>query len=199
MAAPDSTLIIAPTAAGGATSTELAWVAPTSVTAPTDAHTPLTYVSASWEGMGYVKGDDGVTIAADEAAQEFKAFAMSTPVRVVNTKSSDKLTIVFMETNLAVLDVYNRLALGTTTTNASGDWSVSRGTVPTQRYAFCIDAVDGSNYMRYFYPSVEVVERGERKIADGTQIEYRVVLQAYPDSTGEFVYEYGRTPSLATS
>lgn len=198
MANPDSDLVLAGTSAGGATGLELLWAAPTGTTAPTDAHTLLTTVSASWEGMGYVSSD-GVTVSADESSNEIMAYGSGTPVRIVNTKSAETFQVTFLETNLAVLDVYNRRALGTTTADASGDWSLSRGTVPVQRYSFCLDIVDGTNYLRLYYPTAEVKERGERKIGNGESIQYSITVQAYPDGAGEFVYEFGRTPALTTS
>lgn len=198
MTAPDSDLVLAGVAAGGATGYELMWVAPTGTTAPTNANTALTVVSASWDGLGYISSD-GVTISADESSNEIMAFGSGTPVRIVNTKSAETFSVTFLETNLAVLDVYNRRALGTTTANASGDFSVSRGTVPVQRYSFCIDVVDGTNLLRWYYPLAEVKERGERKIGNGESLQYTITVQAYPDAAGKFAYEYGRVPALATS
>lgn len=195
---PNSGLVLAGTAAGGATGLELLWVAPTGTTAPTNAYQALTVVSASWEGLGYVSSD-GVSVSADESSNEIMAYGSGTPVRIVNTKSAESFQVTFLETNLAVLDVYNRRALGSTLVNATGDYTLSRGTVPVQRYSFCLDIVDGTNHLRLYYPSAEVKERGERKIGNGESIQYQVTVQAYPDSAGKFVYEFGRVPALASS
>lgn len=198
MTAPNSSLVLAALSAGGSTGLELLWVAPTGTTAPTNATTALTVVSPSWSGMGYV-ASDGLTVSPDEASNEIGAFGIGTPVRIVNTKAAETFKVVCLETNEAVLEVYNRKALGTVLANASGDLSLSRGTVPVQRYSFCIDVVDGSNRIRIYYPAAEVKERTERKFGNGESIQYGFTVQAYPDSTGKFAYEYYRVPALATS
>ena len=198
MANPDSDLVLAAVAAGGATGLELLWVAPTGTTGPSDAVTALSTVSTSWEGMGYISSD-GLTITPDESSNEIQAFGQGTPIRIVNTKAAETFQVVCLETNETVMDVYNRLELGTTTADASGDFSVSRGAVPVQRYSFIVDIVDGVNHIRFYYPSGEVKERTERKIGNGESIQYGFTIQAYPDSTGKFAYEYYRVPALASS
>jgi hypothetical protein len=197
---PNSNLVLAGTSAGGSTGLELLSVAPTGTTGPTNATTALTAVNAAWDGMGYVS-TDGITISADESSNEIGAYGTGIPVRVVNTKSAETFQVVCLETNLAVLEVYNRKELGTIQPDANGAFSFSRGTVLVQRYSFVLDIVDGENLIRLWYPEAEVKERTERKIGNGEGISYGFTIQAYPSDAlnGDFVKDFYRIPELASS
>jgi hypothetical protein len=200
MPSPNSNLVRAGTAAGGASGLELLWVAPTGTTGPTNATTNMTVVNVAWDGMGYVS-TDGITISADESSNEITAYGTSVPVRVVNTKSAETFQVVCLETNQPVLEVYNRLELGTIAPDANGAFSMDRSTVPTQRYSFVIDVVDGDNLTRLWYPEAEVKEKTERKIGNGEAITYGFTVQAYPSTAinNAFVREFHRHPELASS
>ena len=196
---PNSSLVLAGTGAGGATGLELLWVAPTGTTAPTNAHTALPAVNAAWSGMGYVSSD-GVTIGRDESSNDITAYGSGAPVRTVNTSSKSTFQVVCLETNEAVLEVYHRLDIGTIIPDADGDFTLTEGTVPVQRYSFCLDVVDDTNYIRYYYASAEVTEVQEQKIGNGEAIQYGFTITAYPNSTtGIAVSKFYRVPALAGS
>jgi hypothetical protein len=198
MANPNSDLVLAGTGADGANGLELLWVAPIGTTAPTNAYTPLTVVSPSWEGMGYVSSD-GATRGVDESNNEIAAFGTGVPVRTVNPSSKHTLQVVCLETNATVLEVFHRLELGSIVPDASGDFSIEEGDVNVQRYSFVLAVVDGDNVIRTYYPSAEVTDRTERKIGNGEAITYGFTITAYPGSTGYASKTYYRIPELASS
>lgn len=191
----NSALVLAGTGAGGTSGLELLWVAATGSTAPTDATTDL---AAAWETMGYVSSD-GISLGVDEASEDITAYGTGAPVRTINTSSKQTFSVVCLETNPTVLEVYSRKALGTISPDANGDFTITEGVVPTQRYAFCIDIVDGTNYIRCYYPSAEVTDRQEIQVQSGSAITYGFTVTAYPGADGVAMSKFYRVPELAVT
>lgn len=190
----NSALVLAGISAGGTTGLEMLWMAATGSTAPTEPVHPL---AAAWESCGYIDSE-GITLGVDESSEDITAYGTGVPVRTVNVSSKHTIQVVCLETNTTVLDVYHRKALGTTSPDAAGGFSITDGSVPTQRYAAVIDIVDGTNYIRLYYPSVEVTDRQEWTVANGQGIKYGFTLTAYPSSTtGIAVTKFFRIPELA--
>jgi hypothetical protein len=192
----NSALVLAGIAAGGTTGYELLYVAPTGTAAPVDATTDL---NASFESCGYISSD-GVTLGVDESSEDIQAYGTGVPVRTINTSSKQTLSVVCLETNPTVLEVYSRKALGTIAPDAEGDFTITEGAVPTQRYSFVVEVKDGTNYMRFYYPSAEVTDRQELTVANGQSIQYGFTITAYPAAlTGIAVSKFYRIPDLAGS
>ena len=198
MTNPNSSLVLAGVAAGGATGLELMWVAPTDTTLPTDTTTLMTVVDSSWEGMGYISSD-GITLGVDESWEEIGAYGASSAVRKVCKSTSRTIQVEWLEHNLNVLEVFNRLDLGTISPDATGAFSISHGTTPVQRYEFVVDVVDDVNHIRHVIPSAEVTDIKEQKIANGMAITHSATITAYPDGSGVSIYSYYLIPDLATS
>lgn len=192
----NSALVISGAGAGGTSGLELLWVAPTGSAAPTDATSSL---AVAWESLGYITSD-GITLGVDESSEDLTAYGTGVPVRTVNTQSKHTVQVVAMETSTTVLEVFNRLALGTITPSALGDFSINSGTVPVQRWAFVVDIVDGTNHIRHYFPSAEVTDRQEQQVQNGQGINYGFTLTAYPSSTtGIAKTTFYRIPDLAVT
>jgi len=190
----NSALVLAGIGAGGTTGLELLWMAPTGSTAPTE---PVHPFAAALQSLGYISSD-GITLGVDESSEDITAYGTGVPVRTVNTSSKQTVQVVCLETSPQVLEIYHRKALDTISPDAAGGFSVTDGSVPTQRYAACIDITDGANYMRFYYPSVEVTDRQEFTVANGQAITYGFTLTAYPSTTtGIAVTKFYRIPELA--
>ena len=198
MANPDSDLVVAAAAGGGASGAELLWVAPTGTTLPTDTTTLLPAVSASWSGMGYVS-TDGVTLGQDESWEEVEAFGASSIIRKICKSVKRMVDVEWLEHNLDVLEVVNRLDLGTIAPDASGAFSIQRGVIGVQRYAFVIDVVDDVNHIRHVIPNAELTDVKEQKIAAGAPITHSGQITAYPDGSNVSIYSYYLIPALASS
>lgn len=198
MTNPNSNLVLAGVSAGGTTGLELMWVAPTGTVLPTNTTTLMTVVNSAWEGMGYVSAD-GITIGVDESWEEIPAYGAGSAVRKVCKSTSRTFGVEWLEHNLNVLEVFNRLDLGTIAPNASGEFSIAHGTTRVQRYSFVVDIVDDVNHIRHVIPSAEVTDIKEQKVANGTAITHSATITAYPDGTGNSVYSYYKIPDLATS
>jgi hypothetical protein len=81
-------------------------------------------------------------------------------------------------------------------TVGTGAWSTAAGNYARQLYALVTDMVDGSNRLRLYFPSVEVTNQGDVKIANSDTVEWGVTFTAYPDTSGNYVYPFGLQPSL---
>lgn len=190
----NSNLVLAGISAGGSTGLELMWMAPLGSAAPTEPVHPL---AAAWQSLGYVTAD-GITLGVDESSEDLTAYGTGVPVRTVNTSSKQTIQVVCMETNPTVLEVYHRKAIDSISPDAAGGFTVTDGAVTARKYAACIDVVDGTNHMRFYYPSVEVTDRQEFQVANGQGINYGFTLTAYPSSTtGIAVTKFYRIPELA--
>jgi hypothetical protein len=198
MTNPNSNLVIAAAAGGGTTGAELLWVAPTGTTLPTNTTTALTTVSTSWNGMGYVS-TDGVTLGQDESWEEIEAFGAASIVRKVNKGVKHTFNVEWMEHKLDVLEVVNRLDLGTIAPSATGAFTIRRGVVGVQRYSFVIDIVDDTNHIRHVVPNAEVTDVKEQKVTAGAAITHAGEITCYPDASNISIYSYYLIPALASS
>ena len=198
MANPDSDLVLAAAAGGGTTGAELLFVSPVGTTLPTNTTTALSVVSAAWSGMGYVS-TDGVTFGQDESWEEIEAFGAASLVRKVNKGVKRTVDVEWLEHNLDVLEVVNRLDLGTIAPSATGAFSIQRGRIGVQRYQFVVDIVDDVNHIRHVIPSGELTDVKEQKVAAGGSITHAGQITCYPDGSNVSIYSYYLIPALASS
>jgi aspartate 1-decarboxylase len=148
---------------------------PTTTAAPVDADTPT---AAGFTDLGYVS-EDGVTETRDRSTNKIKAWQDAAIVREVVTEASLQYKFTLLETKLETLETY----YGATVNAADGSVAV----VPANtggRSSYVIDVVDGSDYIRIYLPSAEVVEVGDQVYASGEAIGYELTITAYPGPAG---------------
>lgn len=193
MANPDSDLILA-----GGGNAELLFVAPTGTTLPTNTTTALTAVSAAWTGMGYI-ATEGLTLGQDESWEEIEAYGAASVVRKINKGVKRTIDCEWLEHNLNVMEVVNRLDLGTIAPSATGAFTITRGRIPVQRYSFVVDIIDDTNHVRHVIPEAELTDVKEQKISAGGGLTQAGQITAYPDGNNISIYSYYLIPALASS
>jgi hypothetical protein len=168
-------------------------MAATGSTAPTDATTAL---AAAWKNMGG-QTEAGVTIKQATTTSEKKFYGSPAVQRTLITDQKFTVSAVFGEVNARTMEVFFRKALNSITPAVTtGAFSVTAGTYVRQLYALVVDMVDGTNHIRYYMPSVEVVNQGDIKIANSETLEFSVEMSAYPDTSGNAIYTYFALPYL---
>jgi hypothetical protein len=150
-------------------------IAPLATTAPTGtAGTTTGFVD-----LGYVS-EDGVTETRERDTEDIKAWQNAATVRTVITDASYAFQCTLIETNPATVAAF----YGATVTAGVADGTFL--VIPSAtggRKSFIIDVVDGAELMRYYLPSAEITEVGDRTYASGEPIGYDVTITAYPDAT----------------
>lgn len=199
VASPTPLNVLAGIAGQGGTP-NLAWFAPTTTTAPTDATTAL---AAAWLTAGYCD-ESGLTLTANTATTDIAAFGVSTPVRTLITSETRTGSLTFLETNLVTQAVYRRLPLpgqsgGVTVTASTGALALTEGSARSAKYSAVFTASDGVNIIRKYVPILEITDRGDETISQSAAITYPVTFTAYPDSSGNSIYTYMIVPNLATA
>jgi hypothetical protein len=144
--------------------------------------------ASGWQSAGLIS-EDGAAIDVKESAKEVRSFGLQVPIRKIVTSSDITIKCTMQETNKVTTAIYRRLPLNSVTVTG-GAFSVTEGVFRAERYAMCIDAVDGLNKVRVYAPNVEVTDRDGMSIKNGEVIQYGVSLTAYPDSTGVSTYTY---------
>jgi len=147
------------------------YVAPTGTTAPTTSGSSL---DAAFVDLGYVSAD-GITESIDRSTTQIRAWQNGSLVREVTSEGTYSVSMTFIETNEAVLELYYG------TTNTAGEFEID----PTStggRKSFVIDVVDGDNVERIYIPAGEITSLGERTLASGEAVGYEVTVTAYADA-----------------
>jgi hypothetical protein len=191
----DKDNILAGVSAGGTDGCALAWFGPAGTTLPTSATAVL---DVDLLDAGLVT-EDGLTFKPDMSSKDIKAYGSGQVQRTLITDEKNTFEITFLETNAVTVALYSKKTLASVTVGATGTINTTYGSSSIVRYTAVFDVVDGSNHTRYCCPDVEVSGRKEVKAASGEVISRGVTLTAYPDSTGEAVYEYNIVAALAAS
>ena len=148
-------------------------MAPVASTAPTDASTAL---AAAFLDLGYVT-DSGVTETRDRSTNSLRGWQNSDLMREVVTEADLSFGLTLAETKKETVELY----YGNAVVALSGGVPI----VPTKtggRHAFVIDAVDGTEFIRTYVPSGEVLEVGEMVYQNGELIGYEITIKAYTTS-----------------
>jgi len=189
----DNRNMLAGVAATGADGTGLVWMAPTGSTAPTDASTAL---AAAWKNMGGME-ETGVSIKQATTTTKKKFYGSPATQRTLVTDQETTVEATFGETNPRVMEIFWKKALNSIVPTAvTGAWATTGGSYTRQLYALVVDMVDGVNRLRFYFPSVEVTNQGDIKIANSETVAWGVTFTAYPDTSGNFVYPFGEQPAL---
>lgn len=158
------------------------YVAPTGTTAPTTSASTL---DAAFADLGYVSAD-GITESIDRSTTQIRAWQNGSLVREVTSEGTYSVSMTFIETNEAVLELY----YGTTQTG--GEFNID----PTStggRKSFVIDVVDGDAVERIYIPAGEITALGERTLASGEAVGYEVTITAYADTDSTSVTKWFST------
>lgn len=189
----DNRNLLAGVAATGVDGTGLVWMAIPGSTAPTDATTAL---AAAWKNMGGIT-EAGVSIKQNTSTTKKKFYGSPVTQRTLVTDQEYTIDVAYGELNARVMEVFWRKALlSIVPTVTTGAWATTAGTYSRQLYAMVVDMVDGVNRLRFYFPSVEVTNQGDIKIANSEALEWGVTLSAYPDTSGNAIYPFGAQPSL---
>jgi hypothetical protein len=149
--------------------------APTGSTAPTDATTAL---DAAFKDVGYISSD-GVTETRDRSTQTIVAWQNSEVVRAVVTESSITVQFTMIETNKNSVELF----YGDTVSAVDGGVEIRPGKTGGRRM-IVVDYVDGSDLVRLFLPSAEVMEVGDLSLTSGDAVGYDVTITGYPGTNG---------------
>lgn len=179
--------LLAGISAAGADGTGLAWFANTGTTAPTDS---LASLNAGFKNAGLIT-EDGLSIKLSETSKKIKAYGSAATQRTIVTDQEFGFSLKFLETNQYSMAVWNRLPVTSITPGVgTGTFSMTSGTYATQRYAAVFDVIDGTNHIRAYCPSVEVTNRQDVQVGNGSEIAWGVDLTAYPNSSGVAIQWY---------
>lgn len=173
--------------AGAAGAFSLCWVADSgSAVAPADGTTAL---DSSFVDLGIVT-TDGATTSTNITSTDINGFGSYQPVRTLI--QSEVLTVHFVaqETNKVTAAVKTRQALSAVTVATGHKIALTRGPGRDAHYALVLDALDGSNHIRKFYPSARLTALGDQQIGFGAAIVYDFTFTAYPDNSGNSEYEW---------
>jgi hypothetical protein len=147
------------------------YVAPTTTTGPTTSGSTL---DAAFADLGYVSAD-GISENIDRTTTQIRAWQNGSLVREVTSEGTYSVSMTFIETSEAVLELY----YGTASDN--GEFEID----PTStggRKSFVIDVVDGDLVERIYIPAGEITALGERTLASGEAVGYEVTITAYADA-----------------
>ena len=155
------------------------YVAPTDTTAPTTSSSAL---DAAFVDLGYVSSD-GISENIDRTTNQIRAWQKGSLVREVTSEGTFSVSMTFIETNEAVLELYYG------TTNDAGEFVID----PTStggRKSFVIDVLDGASIERIYIPAGEITALGERTLASGEAVGYEVTISAYADAGSDTVTKW---------
>ena len=158
------------------------YVAPTTTTGPTTSASAL---DEDFVDLGYVSSD-GITESIDRTTNQIRAWQNGSLVREVTSEGTYSVSLTFMETKEAVLEIYYGTA------NVSGEFEID----PTStggRKSFVIDVVDGAIVERIYIPAGEITALGERTLASGEAVGYEVTVTAYADAGSTTVTKWFST------
>jgi len=147
------------------------YVAPIATAAPTATDSAL---AEGYVDLGYVSAD-GITENIDRTTNQIRSWQNGSLVREVTSEGTYSVTMTFIETNEAVLELYYGTA------NVDGEFEID----PTStggRKSFVIDVVDGPIVERIYIPAGEITSLGERTLASGEAVGYEVTVTAYADA-----------------
>lgn len=195
--AANRNLILAGVKGGGTAGSALALFGPSGTTLPTAASGTGSTLDSALKDAGWCT-EDGLKKAVNESQQTIKAFGTNSPVRKLTTESEVSFELTFLESNPTVIEIYNRLPLGSVTVDTTdGSFDFTEGQPNVVDMCAVFDLVDGGNLVRAVVPQLEVTGRKEFNIKSSEAVTYGVTLTAYPGSDGVAVHWYYLLSDLA--
>lgn len=150
------------------------YVGETSATAPTGATSTLT----GFTSYGYISAD-GVTETRDRSTNQIRAWQNSDLVREVVTEASATFQAVLLETSAATLAAY----YGATVSDVDGSIEINPASTGGRK-SFVIDLIDGTDAIRTYIPSGEILSVGEQVYVNGEPVGYDITITAYASEDG---------------
>lgn len=168
----------------------------TGLTLPTDA---ISAPAAAFKSMGYIT-TNGLADAIQTTTNDIDAYGVTSPVRTLLTNEVEEFTLAGEETNSISLAIYNRLTIASlASAGPDGSLAVTRGPARDPHYALVVSLTDGLNRGRLVVPNATLVNRAQRVIQKGQNIEWGFTFRANLDTNGVAVYEYWNLVSLGAS
>lgn len=141
--------------------------------APVDADSAL---GTGWVDLGYAN-EDGVSETRDRTTNRIKAWQNAAVVRTVVTEAAMRITVTLIESKKDVLEAFYAA-----TADSAGGLVIDPFTTGGRK-KWCVDVVDGTDYIRSYIPQGELVEPPADVVAaSGDPIGYQMVIDAYPDA-----------------
>lgn len=161
---------------------------------PATASIPGSYIDA-----GICEASSGLSVKYADTTKEIDGFGLSSAARILFSKTAVTFDVTFLETNHTTLEIFHRLALGTTgKADLLGYISgVVDGPPQIQQYSAIFDIVDGLNHLRAYCPIVQNTTKGGINLPFGDAVNRPVTLTAFPDSSNNAVYWYPVVQALA--
>lgn len=150
------------------------YVGDTGATAPAGATASLT----GFTELGYVSSD-GVTETRDRSTNQIRAWQNADLVREVVTEATATFTAMLLETSATTLAAY----YGATVDPADGSIEINPAATGGRK-SFVIDLVDGSDAIRTYVPSGEILTVGEQVYQNGEPVGYSITITAYASADG---------------
>lgn len=164
-------------------------VAPLGTVLPTDATTAL---DAAFVGVGYVT-DNGVKKSEKRNAGTIAAWGGDT---IAATKKGMDVTV-----KLSMAELLNKIVQGliygdanvvaTPATTTKGNLLKVTGTsAPTPKKVWVIQVYSDAAVVRVVFPIAKVMDVGDTDYKDDAIAVADTTIQAFPDSTGAYFYQY---------
>lgn len=155
--------------------TGAAYVAPTTLAAPTSATSVL---GADAKDLGYIS-DGGITETRDRSTNQIRAWQNAALVREPVTESSITYNFVLIETKKETIEAYYG-----TTVAADGSIKIDPGKTGGRK-SYVFDVIDDDDVIRIYVPSGEITEVGDQAYVNGDPIGYEVTVTGYAVTQGD--------------
>jgi hypothetical protein len=167
---------------------------PLTVTAPTDAATPVSTIDPEWQDLGFV-GADGFMEKNDRKIDLKRSFGGGI-VKVLQSEYSASIQLTFMESlNAFVLKAIfgaNNVQVIPATSMHGNQVIVQKNMVKLPHLSYLIDTFDDELNAKYrnYIPIGQITDVGEIKIVHTDSIEYKTTIEALPDLNGNNIYTF---------
>lgn len=164
----------------------VAFRAPVGSALPDDASTLITDVDAGYKDLGIV-GEDGVVQTITRDTEDVKSYGGDT-VYTLQTDYGEEFTLTFyesynVETLRAVYGDDNVIESG-------GNIKILHNKQKLPRSSFVFDHQTDKGDKRQVLPIAQVTSVGDIANVHSDIVKYEVTVKAYPDASGNVVYEY---------
>lgn len=150
------------------------YVGATSSAAPTTATSSLT----GFTDLGYIHSD-GVTETRDRSTNQIRAWQNADLVREVVTEATATFQFTLLETSLEAVAAYYGSSVDLTDGSVEVNPAATGG-----RKSFVIDLIDGTDAIRTYVPSGEILAVGDQVYQNGEPVGFDVTITAYASDLG---------------